>query len=105
MKKLGETVVDGEPALDVGTEEEFDRALSSGVWVMAPTTAGAESWLPWDEDNTDLLEEELVASDPDPTQEDASDQPGWLIRRLWSWVRGLAPALNESVITDSITVL
>ena len=105
MKKLGETVVDGEPALDVGTEEEFDRALSSGVWVMAPPTAGAESWLPWDEDNTDLLEEVLVASDPDATQEDASDQPGWLIRRLWSWVQGLAPALNESVITDSITVL
>ena len=34
---IRETVLDGEPALDVDTEEEFDRALGSGVWVIAPS--------------------------------------------------------------------
>ena len=86
---IRETVSDGEPALDVDTEEEFDRALGSGVWVIAPPTADAESWHPWDEDNTDSLEDVLATDDDqDPTQEDASDPPGWLIRRLWAWVRG-----------------
>ena len=86
---IRETVFDGEPALDVDTEEEFDRALGSGVWVIAPPTADVASWHPWDEDNTDSLEVVLATdADPDPTQEDASDPPGWLIRRLWAWVQG-----------------
>ena len=87
---IRETVVDGEPALDVDTEEEFDQALNSGVWVIAPPTADAASWHPWDEDNTNSLEDVLATDDdPDPTQEDASDAPpGWLIRRLWAWVQG-----------------
>ena len=45
---IRETVSDGEPALDVGTEEEFDRALGSGVAVRfraklagQPAPAGA----------------------------------------------------------------
>ena len=86
---ISETVVDGEPALDVDTEEEFDQALNSGVWVIAPPTADAASWHPWDEDNTNSLEDVLATDDdPDPTQEDASDPPGWFIRRLWAWVQG-----------------
>ena len=85
---IRETVLDGEPALDVDTEEEFDRALGSGVWVIAPPTADVASWHPCDEDNTDTLEDVLAASDQDPAQEDASDPPGWLIRRLWAWVQG-----------------
>ena len=41
------------------------------------------AWHPWDEDNTNSLEDVLATDDdPDPTQEDASDPPGWLIRRL-----------------------
>ena len=43
---IRETVLDGDPALDVDTEEEFDRSLNSGVWVIAPTPADAESWHP-----------------------------------------------------------
>ena len=70
------------------TEEEFDRALSSGVWVIAPQTADVASWHPCDEDNTDSLEDVLAASDPDPTRDEASAPPGWLIRRLWAWVQG-----------------
>ena len=85
---IRETVLDGEPALDVDTEEEFDQALSSGVWVIAPPTADVASWHPCDEDNTNTLEDVLAASDPDQTQDDTSDPPGWLILRLWAWVRG-----------------
>ena len=36
-----ETVSDGEPALAVDTEEEFDRALGSGVYVVPPSWANA----------------------------------------------------------------
>ena len=85
---IRETVRDGELALAVDTEEEFDRALGSGGCVVSPPTADALAWHPWDEDNTDSLEDVLAASDPDPTHEDASDQPGWLIRRLWAWIQG-----------------
>ena len=85
---IRETVLDGEPALDVDTEDEFDRALWVGVWVIAPPTADVASWHPCDEDNTDSLEDVLAASDPDPTRDEASDPPGWLIRRLWAWVQG-----------------
>ena len=56
---IRETVVAGEPALDVDTEEEFDQALSSGVWVIAPPTADVASWHPCDEDNTDAIEDGL----------------------------------------------
>ena len=41
---IRETVLDGEPALDVDTEEEFDRALGVGVWVIAPPTVDVASW-------------------------------------------------------------
>ena len=85
---IRETVVDGEPAFDVDTEEEFDRALNRGVWVIAPTTEDLASWHPCDEDNTDALEDVLAASDPDPTRDEASAPTGWLIRRLWAWVQG-----------------
>ena len=86
---IRETVRDGEPALAVATEEEFDRPLGSGVWVVSPQTADALAWHPWDEDNTDSLEDVLATGDdPDPTQEDASDPPGWFIRRLWALVQG-----------------
>ena len=86
---IHETVIDGEPALDVDTEEEFDHALNSGVWVIAPLTADVASWHPWDEDNTNSLEDVLATDDdPDPTQDEASAPTGWLIRRLWAWVRG-----------------
>ena len=54
---IRETVLNGELALDVDTEEEFDRALSSGVWVIAPPTADVESWHPCDKENTDSLED------------------------------------------------
>ena len=69
------------------TEEEFDRALSSGVWVIAPQTVDVESWHPYDEENTNSLKDVLATDDdPDPdAQEDASDPPGWFIRRLWAW--------------------
>ena len=71
------------------TEEEFDRALDRGVYVVPPSWADAMAWHPWDEDNTNSLEDVLAADDdPNPTQEDASNPPGWLIRRLWAWVRG-----------------
>ena len=69
---IRETVSDGEPALDVGTEEEFDRALGSGVWVIPPPTADAESWHPWDKDNTDSLED-VLATDDDPSPARPSD--------------------------------
>ena len=47
------------------------------------------AWHPWDEDNTNSLEDVLATDDDhDPTQEDASDPPGWVIRRLWAWVQG-----------------
>ena len=85
---IRETVLDGEPALDVDTEEEFARALGSGVYVIPPTMADAMTWHPWDEDNTDSLEDVLAASDPDPTRDEASAPPCWLIRRLWAWVQG-----------------
>ena len=64
---IRETVLDGEPALDVDTEEEFDRALGSGVWVIASPTADVESWHARDEESTDSLADVLAASDPDPT--------------------------------------
>ena len=85
---MRETVIDGEPALAVDTEEEFDRALDSGVYVVPPSWANVMAWHPCDEDNTDSLEDVLAASDLDPAQEAALDPPGWLIRRLWAWVRG-----------------
>ena len=34
---MRETVRDGEPALAVDTEEEFDRALGSGVYGVPPS--------------------------------------------------------------------
>ena len=46
---IRETIRDGEPALDVDTKEDFDRALGSGVGVIAPPPADAESWHPCDE--------------------------------------------------------
>ena len=67
---IRETVVDGEPAIEVDTEEEFDQALGIGVWVIAPPTADMASWHPCDEDNTDSLEDVLEASDPDPTRDE-----------------------------------
>ena len=86
---IRETVLDGEPALAVDTEEEFARALGSGVYVVPPTMANAMAWHPWDEDNTDSLEDVLATNDdPDPTRDEASAPPGWLIRRLWAWVQG-----------------
>ena len=85
---IRETIVDGEPALAVDTEEEFDRALDSGVYVVPPSWADAMAWHPWDEDNTNSPEDVLPASDPDPKQGETSDPPGWVIRRLWAWVRG-----------------
>ena len=85
---IRETVVDGEPALDVDTEEEFDQALSSGVWVIAPPTVDVASWHPWDEDNTDTLEDVLAVADQDQTRDEGAAPPGWLIRRLWAWVQG-----------------
>ena len=73
---MRETVRDGEPALAVDTEEEFDRALGSGVYVVPPSWTDAMAWHPWDEENTDFLEDVLATDDdPDPTQEDASDPP------------------------------
>ena len=45
---IRETVRDGEPALAVDTEEEFARALGSGVY----------------EENTNSLKDVLAASDP-----------------------------------------
>ena len=39
--------------------------------------ADAMAWHPWDEENTDSLEDVLATNDAqDPTQEDTSDQPG-----------------------------
>ena len=39
--------------------------------------ADAMAWQPWDEENTDSLEDVLATNDaPDPTQEDTSDPPG-----------------------------
>ena len=86
---IRERVVDGEPAIDVDTEEEFDQVLSSGAWVIAPPTTDAMAWHPWDEDNTNSLKDVLTTDDDqDPTQDEASDPPSWLIRRLWAWVQG-----------------
>ena len=62
---IRKTVLDGEPAIEVDTEEEFDQALGIGVWVIAPPTADMASWHLCDEDNTDSLEDVLAASDPD----------------------------------------
>ena len=86
---IREMVLDGEPALAVDTEEEFARVLGSGVYVVPPTMADAMAWHPWDEDNTDSLEDVLTTDDdPNLAQDDASDPQGWLIRRLWAWVQG-----------------
>ena len=53
------------------------------MYVVPPSWADAMAWHPWDEDNTNFLKDVLTTDDdPDPTQEDASDPPGWLIRRL-----------------------
>ena len=54
---IRETVVDGEPALAVDTEEEFNRALGSGVWVVPPSWEDALAWHPWVDENTDSLED------------------------------------------------
>ena len=54
---IRETVVEGEPALAVDTEEECDRALDSSVYVVPPSWANAMAWHPWDEKNTDSLED------------------------------------------------
>ena len=62
---MRETVRDGEPALAVDTEEEFYRALGSGVYVVPPSWADAMAWHPWDEENTDFLED-VLATDDDP---------------------------------------
>ena len=53
---IRETVSDGEPALDVDTEEEFARALSSGVYVVLPSWADALAWHPGAEENTDSFQ-------------------------------------------------
>ena len=82
---IREIVVDGEPVLAVDTEEEFNSVLGSGVWVMPPSSEDGMAWHPYDE-NTDLSLEDT--DDDPPTQEDESDPPGWLIRRLWAWVQG-----------------
>ncbi len=58
--------VDGEEALAVDTAEELGLALRSGRWVIAPPEAYDAYGLPWDEDNTESLEDVLAASDPDP---------------------------------------
>ena len=54
---IRETVVEGEPALAVDTEKECDRAVDSGVYVVPPSWANAMAWHPWDEKNTDSLED------------------------------------------------
>ena len=81
---IRETVVDGEPALAIDTEEEFARALGSGVYVVPPTMVDALGWHPWDEDNTDSLADVLATDDdPDPAQDDASGPLGWVIRHQY----------------------
>ena len=86
---IRETVVDGEPALAVDTEEEFDRALGSGVNVVPAIVGGRDGLAPLGRGKHGSLEDVLATDDaPDPTQEDTSDPPGWVIRRLWAWVRG-----------------
>ena len=62
---IRETVSDGEPALAVNTEEEFASALGSGVYVVPPSWADAMAWHPWDEENTDSLED-VLATDRRP---------------------------------------
>ena len=89
---IRETVIDGEPALDVDTEEEFDHALGSGVWVIAPPTVDVAAWHPCDEENTDALEDVLAASDPDPTRDEGVTQP----RLAYPASVGLGPRLNKA---------
>ena len=92
---MRETVRDGEPALAVDTEEEFARALGSGVYVVPPSWADAMAWHPWDEENTDSLEDVLATDDdPDPTQEDASAPPRMV---LLPWLRPLVVGLSLSL--------
>ena len=43
---IRETVIDGEPALAVDTEEEFARALGSGVYVVPPFVGGRDGLAP-----------------------------------------------------------
>ena len=87
---IRETVLDGEPALDVDTEEEFDRALGSGVWVIAPPTADALSPGTPGTRTTRIPLRMCLLRTTTRTQRGKMHQthPGWLIRRLWAWVRG-----------------
>ena len=60
------------------------RPLCGFQCITGPSWAGkmkipadAMAWHPWDEENTDSLEDVLATDDaPDPTQEDTSDPPG-----------------------------
>ena len=51
-----------EPGMTFQTRQggPLPGALSSGVWVIAPQTADVESWHPWDEGNTNSLEDVLA---------------------------------------------
>ena len=86
---IRETVLDGEPALAVDTEEEFARALGSGVYVVPPTMANAMAWHPWDEDNTDSLEDvACYKRRPGPDAGRGVSPTRLAYRRLWAWVQG-----------------
>ena len=86
---IRETVIDGEPAVDVDTAEEFGLVdMSFGVYVRAPRDVLAEYGL-IDTENSDT-QDIVDESDwrDDEWLSEAEDSPGWFIRRLWAWVQG-----------------
>ena len=86
---IRETVVDGEPVLEVDTTEDLDRTITSGVYVLAPDDVRADYGLT-DTENSDT--QDIVDGSDDWRDAawlcEAKDSPGWLIRRLWAWVQG-----------------
>ena len=85
---IREIVINGAPVLEVDTAEDLDRTLTSGAHVVAPDNVRTDYGLTETEnsdsqdivDGADWRDDEWLG--------EAEDSPGWLIRRLWAWVRG-----------------
>ena len=85
---IREIVINGEPVLEVDTAEDFDRTLTSGVYVLAPDDVCADYGLT-ETENSDT-QNIVDGSDWRDAARlgEAADSPGWVIRRLLAWVRG-----------------
>ena len=83
---IRETVVEGEPVLEVDTAEDLNLTLTSGVYILAPDDVRADYGLTEtaNSDTQDIVDE----SDWRDAAwlGEAEDSPGWVIRRLWALV-------------------